>query len=208
MRTDLKEEGELITINYWKDVKKDIDNLLFSRWNTMLLIHNSSQFSDLLDFFNKLPFTRKILYISMSRTFDSIKSYLKPPNFKRLTKVYVVDCVSSLLFKEKKDKGCFYEEPPSNFKELAKLIDRYILKLNPELVVLDSLKQFVDFSVEFSSSNSKIWYAFLNYLRNRSESSRKFILLYDGNPPKIIPRTNIDLILKLEVVRDYIPWKD
>jgi len=122
---NLKDEGELITINYWKDVKKDIDNMLFSSWDIMLLIHNSSEFKDMLDFFNKLPFSRKILYISLSRTFESINPYVKPPYFKKLTKIYVVDCVSSLLFKERKNKECFYEEPPSNFKELARLIDKY-----------------------------------------------------------------------------------
>lgn len=207
----MTEEKEEETIHYWMEAKNQLERLLFREWNVMMLIHNSIEFQEIIEFINKMPYTNRMAYITMNKTCNSVKPYFQEPYFRLMTKVSIVDCISKRIMKKEKIKGCYAENPPSNLKEMAVLIDKYLATINPDLVVLDSLSKFIDFNTE----NDNQWlFKFLNYLRSRSsETGRKFVLLYDDTTSNDIigglPRYNIDLIFKLEEkkMKKKIAWR-
>jgi len=171
-------ESEVVAINYWKEVRKELDDIFFGMWNILLLIHNSVDFKELVEIFNRLPYSKKITYISLTKTCSSIYPFFREPYFKKLAKIFIVDCVSLMLFEKKqRTKNCAFVYPPANLNDMTKLIDKCLQKINPDLIILDSLSQFIDFS---SISDSRGLLNFFYYLRSRtSDKSCKFILLYD-----------------------------
>jgi|Deesub1362A_J573_1020465.scaffolds.fasta_scaffold14704_1 hypothetical protein len=40
-------ESEVVAINYWKEVRKELDDIFFGMWKILLLIHNSVEFKEL-----------------------------------------------------------------------------------------------------------------------------------------------------------------
>lgn len=198
-------DSEVIAINYWKEVRKDLSKILFSFWNSLLLIHNSLEFAYLLKFLNRLPYTGKIVYISLTKTYDSIYPY-----FDRVdAQFHVVDCVSSQLFEQKNTEDCTFEYPPENFTEITRLIEKNLKKINPDFIILDSLSQFIDFS-SVSMSDSMELHDFFIYLNTKRGSTPcRFILIYDesiSNKFKQFPSFFIDIILKIEVKKGRIFW--
>ena len=201
----MKSGYEVVAVNYWKDVKKDLKKVLLTRWNTLLLIHNSVDFNQITNFLNKLPYGEKITYISLTKTYDSIK-----PNLKELkAEMFIVDCVSSTIFERENTKDCVFESPPSNLKEFMELINKYESKLKPDFIILDSISQFIDFS-SLSHSGGEEYNNFLNYFKNKkSLNLSKFVILYDDNLSKefkYLPSYYMDLILRLDVIEDKIRW--
>lgn len=199
-------DSEVIAINYWKEVRKDLSKILFSFWNSLLLIHNSLEFEYLLKFLNRLPYTGKIVYISLTKTYDSIYPYFDVVD----AQFHVVDCVSSQLFEQKNTEDCTFEYPPENFTEITKLIEKNLKKFNPNYIILDSLSQSVDFS-SVSMSDSIELHDFFEYLNSkRGTTPCRFILIYDesiSNKFKQFPSFFIDIILKIEVKKGRIFWR-
>ena len=198
-------DSEVIAINYWKEVRRDLSKILFSFWNSLLLIHNSLEFAYLLKFLNRLPYTGKIVYISLTKTYDSIYPY-----FDRVdAQFHVVDCVSSQLFEQKNTEDCTFEYPPENFTEITRLIEKNLKKINPDFIILDSLSQFIDFS-SVSMPDSIELHDFFSYLNTKRGSTPcRFILIYDesiSNKIKQFPSFFIDIILKIEVKKGRIFW--
>ena len=201
----MKSDYEVVAVNYWKDVKTELKKVLSDPWNTLLLIHNSVEFNQITNFLNKLPYSKRITYISLTKTHDSIKPYLNELK----AEMSVVDCVSITIFERENTKNCIFESPPSNLKELMELIDKYESKFNPDFIVLDSLSQFIDFS-SLSHSGDKEFNNFLNYFKNKNSTNlSKFVILYDDNLSKEfknLPSYYMDIILKLDVIEDKIRW--
>ena len=201
----MKSDYEVVAVNYWKDVKTELKRVLSDPWNTLLLIHNSVEFNQITNFLNKLPYSKRITYISLTKTHDSIKPYLNELK----AEMSVVDCVSITIFERENTKNCIFESPPSNLKELMELIDKYESKFNPDFIVLDSLSQFIDFS-SLSHSGDKEFNNFLNYFKNKNSTNlSKFVILYDDNLSKEfknLPSYYMDIILKLDVIEDKIRW--
>ena len=64
-------DEEVININYWKEIHKDISATLKDFSGIVLLTHNSIEFTDIIDILNK---TRpdhflSVLYISLIRSY-------------------------------------------------------------------------------------------------------------------------------------------
>lgn len=163
----ITEEKDEEPIHCWMEAKNQLERLLLREWNILMLIHNSVEFPEIVGFINKLPYARKMAYITLNKTCNSVKPYFQRLYFRRMTKVSIVDCISKRIIKKEEIKGCHLEDPPSNLKELAVLIDNYLTTINPDLVILDSLSKFIDFS---SKDESQWLFKFLNYLKSRNFS--------------------------------------
>jgi len=203
----MKDGYEVVAVNYWKSVNNEFKRIMLDFWNTFLLIHDSLEFNEIVGFLNKIPYPGKIMYISLTKTSDSIKPDLK--NLK--SKIFIIDCVSSLVFEKKEIRDCQFEPTPSNLNEMIELIEKHLKAIEPDLIVLDSLSQFIDFS-SISVLKGRELYSFLDYLKNRySKTPYKFILLYDNILSKELanlPTTGVDVILKYEIIAGRIDWKD
>src|SRR5574341_2696538 len=131
----MKDGYEVVAVNYWKSVNNEFKRIMLDFWNTFLLIHDSLEFNDIVGFLNKIPYPGKIMYISLTKTSDSIKPELK--NLK--SKIFIIDCVSSMVFEKKGTQDCLFEPAPSNLNEMVELIEKNLKKVEPDLIVLDSL---------------------------------------------------------------------
>jgi predicted secreted acid phosphatase len=195
----MKEGYEIVAVNYWKSVNNEIKRILLDFWNTFLLIHDSLDFADIVGFINKIPNPGKIMYISLTKSNDSMKPHLKELK----SKIFIIDCVSSMIFEKKGTQDCQFEPTPSSLNEMMELIEKYILVVKPDLIVIDSFSQFIDFS-SVSMRKGKELYEFLDQLKNKyARTPYRFILLYDNVLSKELvnlPFTSVDVILKYEII--------
>lgn len=197
-------EEEIVAVNYWKETRKDLKKVLSEPWKTLLLVHNSKEVKEIVDFIKKLSGAKRILYISLTKTDNAIRPYFEDMGIS----LFIVDCVSGGLFEKKNTRTSFYENPPSTIDEMSGLNDKYISELHPDYIILDSLSQLIDFSTT-TPKNSKNLYDYLNTLKN-TRTSCKFILLYmDMNSSGVafVPSYDVDIILKMEVISDKVYWK-
>jgi len=195
----MKEGFEIVAVNYWKSVNNEIKRILLDFWNTFLLIHDSLDFADIVGFLNKMPYPGKIMYISLTKSNDSMKPHLK--DFK--SKIFIIDCVSSMIFEKKGSQDCQFEPTPSSLNEMMELIEKYIQIVKPDLIVIDSFSQFIDFS-SVSMHKGKELYEFLDQLKKKyARTPYRFLLLYDNVLSKELvnlPFTSVDVILKYEII--------
>ncbi len=207
------EETLLESINYWKEAHKEIHGILQDFRGIMLLTHNSMEFTDIVDFLNKVMPGKflNILYISLIRSYDYMTVVLlrKPLENKR---IFFIDCVSGYAFpSEEEIDDCIYHKPPHTLKEMKELITFGIKKANPELFVIDPLSQFINFSQPTESEINDL-YKFLQSLKEDTLGimQNTFILLYDSKMRTMqhLPKISADLILKVEVVKEEARWKD
>jgi len=201
------ENREVIAVNFWKFSNFQLKRILMEYWNILLLIHNTLELIQIIEFLNKIPYQGKIAYISLTKTNESIQQQLK--NYK--LKISVIDCVSSQIFDKKDTKDCYFEPAPSNLKEMVELIEKTTKKVEPDFIVLDSLSQFIDFS-SLSASKSRELYDFLDELKNRySKTHYRFIILYNNVLSKELvqmPQASVDVILKYEVITGRVNWNE
>ena len=205
-------ETEIVHVNFWKEMHKEIRKTIKNIHGLVLLTHNSVDFSDIVDFLNKIGQEEKltILYISLVNSYSNMKKILdvKPLDSKKL---FVVDCVSNFITEHIDTVDCVYTKPPDNLNDMKELIMENIQKFHPNLVVLDSLSQFINFSMP---SNEKLhnFYRFLKSIRRDAIgiTNDTFILIYDDKmgSMKTLPTLFTDTILKLEVIREEIKWQD
>lgn len=208
-------EDELITFNYWREIKEEIGATLHNLSGIILLTHNSIEFTDIVDILNKVKPTNftNVLYISLIRSYDFMKMALltKPLHGKR---IFFIDCVSGFAFpaeqEEQRANDCIYHKPPCTLEEMKSIIQFGISKANPDIVVIDSLSQFINFSRPTEVEISDL-YKFLRSLREGTLNIMQdtFILLYDSKLGIMqnLPRAFIDLILKVEIIKDQPRWR-
>ncbi len=205
-------DQKIVQVNYWKKLTRDLDEIVGKLHGVVLFIHNSVKFKDLLDFFNKVrPDKRmKILYISLINSYSRIERNLqeKPLNNKRL---HVVDCVSSFIMDMEDTRFCVYRKPPENLQALKDMILTNIERVGPNILVVDSLTQFINFSVPTDDELTEL-YRFLKELRENiiGLGDDSIILIYNNKAGymKKLPVMNIDLILKYDVIRDTVRLRD
>ena len=205
-QSDIKEITTDKNINYWKEIEKNISDELKDLSGVVLITHNSVEFTDLIDFFQNL---RKgqfitILYISLVRSYNYMKKALefKPLDQKR---VIFIDCVSGYAFPvDDNVDEAFYHKPPQNLSEMKDIIRFGVEKINPEVVIVDSLSQFINFSNPTEDELNE-FYEFLRTLKKDTINvmQNTFILLYDTklSMKQHLPKKATDSIIKLEVVR-------
>lgn len=205
-------DEKIIQVNYWKKLQKDLDEVVGKLHGVVLFIHNSAKFEDITDFFNKIhPDKRlRVLYISLINSNNHIERILKekPLINKRL---HVVDCVSSFIMDMEDTRFCVYRKPPQNLQALKEMILENIQKTDPNILVVDSLTQFINFSVPTENELVGL-YHFLKELRENiiGLGDDSIILIYNDKVGymKTLPVMNIDLILKYDVIRDIVRIRD
>ena len=94
---------------------------------------------------------------------------------------------------------------------MKEIISFGIQKCNPDIVVIDSLSQFINFSRPTEGEISEL-YRFLHSLKTNSINiiQDTFILLYDTKLGIMqnLPKFASDLILKIEIQKDELHWRD
>ena len=207
------EEALLENINYWKEAHKEIHEILQDFRGIMLLTHNSMEFTDIVDFLNKVRPDKflDVLYISLIRSYDYMTVVLLRKELKN-KRIFFIDCVSGYAFpSEEEIDDCIYHKPPHTLREMKELIAFGIKKANPEIIVIDSLSQFINFSQPTESEINDL-YNFLQSLREDTLGimQNTIVLLYDSKMGTMqhLPKISTDLILKVEVVKEEARWKD
>ena len=191
---------------------KEKEEVLGNLRGIVLLIHNSVELSDIVDFLNQIRKNQQltVLYISLVNSYNKIKETLaKHPM--PLKKIHVVDCVSGFLIEVRDTPDCVYRKPPENLEQMKELILKQIGQVNPNIVVVDSLSQFINFSIPNENELNK-FYRFLRSIKENilGLNEDSIILLYDDKMGSLtgLPVMSVDLILKLEVIREKVKWID
>jgi len=204
-------EQKVIQINYWKRMLKETNEVIGKLHGIVLLLHNSVELSDIINFLNKTEVNKqlRVIYITFINSYDRIEETLidHPLESKKL---YVVDCVTPLLVDFREDTpDCEYKRPPDNLEQLKNMLIEKIGEKKPNIVVIDSMSQFINFSTP-TDEELEDFYKFLNSIKQNvwGLSDDSIILLYDDKlgPLQKLPTISIDLVLKLEVVRDKPRW--
>lgn len=202
----------IVQVNIWKELRKEINKTVGALRGLVILTHNSVEFSDVVDFLNRIRRDEqlKVLYISLINSFSHIKKTLedKPLVSKKL---FVVDCVSGFLIELQDTADCVYRKPPHTLGEMKDLIKSNLQLANPNMIIVDSLSQFINFSMPKDHELQDL-YKFLQSLKEDAMgiTNDTVILLYDdkiGSMQKL-PTMFTDMILKLEVIREKVEWKD
>ena len=136
------------SINYWKEIEDELPDILKNLSGIVMLTHNSIEFTDIVDFLNKINPSEflNVLYVSLTRSYNYMKTALeqKPLDQKR---IFFIDCVSGFAFPQEENiDECFYHKPPRNLEEMKEIMKFGIEKSSPDIVVIDSLSQLINFS--------------------------------------------------------------
>ncbi len=205
-------EPKIVQVNYWKRMLKESKETIENLKGIVFLIHNSVEFSDIIDFINKIKPEEnlKVLYISLINSFNRISQILEknPLIFKKL---FVVDCVSAFLMEVRDTPECIYRNPPRTLEQLKQMLMVNIGQKYPNIVIIDSMSQFINFSVPTDEDLNE-FYKFLTSLKENIWGLKEdsIILLYDDKFGELrgLPTVSVDLIMKLEVIRDKNKWVD
>lgn len=206
-------EETIVSINYWKEIHKELSGILKDLNGIILLTHDSMEFTDIVDLLNK---TRpdhflNVLYISLVRSYDFMKLVLDKKLLDQ-KRIFFIDCVSGFAFPpEDNVNDCIYHKPPSNLEEMKEIIKFGVEKSGADLIVIDSLTQFINFSRPTEREVTE-FYKFLRSIRESALNINQdtFILLYDSRMGMMLnlPKMFTDLILKVEVLKEEPVWKD
>jgi hypothetical protein len=206
------EEYKVVQVNYWKEIRKEINKTFENLHGLVLLTHNSIEFSDIVGFLNNISRNQEttVLYISLINSYNHIKQTLRtyPLPSKKLL---VVDCVSGFILEIQDTVYCVYTKPPQNLEEMKNLIMKNIQWSNPNIIVVDSISQFINFTTPTDEELHDL-YAFLQSMKEDTLSIARdtIILVYDDKmgSMKKLPTMFTDVIMKLEVIKEKPEWKD
>jgi hypothetical protein len=117
--------------------------------------------------------------------------------------IFVIDCVSGFAFPaEENIDNCLYHKPPRDLFTMKEIIHFGIDKTNPDIVIIDSLSQLINFSKPTDQELNE-FYIFLGHMRQQMLNivNNTFILLFDTKMGVLqhLPTQGIDTILKLEI---------
>jgi len=200
-------DQKIIQGNCWKEIRNEIPAILEDLSGIVLLTHNSLEFTNIIDFLNKIKpgHFSNILYISLIRSYNYMQLALEKRPLDQ-KKIFFIDCVSGYAFPPADNiDDCFYHKPPQTLSELKDIVKFGIEKCNPDIVVIDSLTQFINFSKPTESEINRL-YEFLHSMRGNVLNivQDTFILLYDTKMSMMqnLPRAHTDIILKIEVLEE------
>jgi hypothetical protein len=206
------EEFQVAQVNYWKEIRKELDKTFKSLHGVILLTHNSVEFTDLIEFLKNMRGNQQttVLYISLINSYSHIKNTLQTHPLP-LKKLFVVDCVSGFLIEIQDSIYCVYRKPPNNLEEMKNLIMKNIQWSNPNIIVVDSISQFINFTVPTDEELRNL-YEFLLSIKEDTlgVTCDTIILVYDDRlgSMKKLPIMFTNAILKLEVIKEKPEWKD
>jgi len=202
-----------LNINYWKEIQGELPDILNNLSGIVLLTHNSVEFTDIIDFLKNIRKEEfmNVLYISLVRSYDYMKNALSLKQLDQKRMMFI-DCVSGYAFPQEENiDNCLYHKPPQNLEEMKQIITFGIDKSGPDMIVIDSLSQFINFTRPTEYEIREL-YKFLQSLRTSSLNiiQNTFILLYDTKLGVMqnLPKFSTDLILKVEKVKEETRWID
>jgi hypothetical protein len=195
---------QIIEINYWKYVNNKFMSSFEFDGNVSLAIYKSLEFTEIVEFINKIPFLTKILYVSFTKTYDSVKN-----DFKELKpNIFMIDCVSSQLFTKEPEKDCIFLPEPKSLYELVDIIKDTLSTINIDFIIIDSISQF-----NISYNNREEYKKLLDIKSTfkKLSSVKRFgtIFFFDEHSAltKHIPFNAFDYVLKIEVLSESLPWE-
>jgi hypothetical protein len=104
----------------------------------LLLVSSEKSHKISLDFAKSLS-KKKTLYITINKTYDSLKEELTK-NKTNLNNVLFIDCISSTIKKSPKNsENCFYVSSPGALTEIALAITKLNSKQEYDYLVFDSV---------------------------------------------------------------------
>ncbi len=193
--------------NYWMEINKELSNITNSLNGLVLISHNSMDFTEIVNFLNKIKKNHfnKILYISLVRSYQYMKKVIEQKPLKN-KKINFIDCVSGFAFpQEEHIDNCMYHKPPSNLQQMKDIIKFGFEKTKPDIVILDSLSQFVNFS-KITKPELHTLYDFLKTMKEDTidKSKGTFLLFYDNKLSLMdkLPKQHFDKIIKIELLED------
>jgi hypothetical protein len=197
----IENKGEII---YWRSMHNEVDEELKNIQGIVLAFHNSMEFIQCIDFFNKIKsnhFTN-VLYISLTRSYDYMRHALeqKPLDQKR---ILFIDCVSGFAFPaEENIDTCLYHKPPRDLQAMKEIIQFGINKINPDIIIIDSLSQLINFSKPTEQELDE-FYTFLHDMRQQMLNlvNNTIIFMFDIKMGVIFqpPTHGFNMILKMEI---------
>ena len=205
-------KGEIVQTNYWKEMRKDINETVENIRGIVLLTHNSVDFSDVIDFLNRIKKNEHltVLYISLINSYNYINQELQN-NSLESKRLFVVDCVSKSFLDTHDGDNYIYRETPNTLKEMKNLIKDSLKIIKPNIIVVDSLSQYINFTTPTDAELNEL-YQFLHAIKEDilGITCYAVILLYDDKlgPMRKLPTLFTDLILKLEVIKENMQWMD
>jgi len=206
-------DQKIIQENCWKEIRNEIPAILKDLSGIVLLTHNSLEFINIIDFLNKIKpdHFSNVLYISLIRSYNYMQLALEKRPLDQ-KKIFFIDCVSGYAFQPADNvDDCFYHKPPQTLSELKDIVKFGIEKCNPDIIVTDSLSQFINFTSPQDIELSEL-YNFLISIREDilGITCYAIILLYDDKmgSMKKLPTLFTDLVLKLEVIKEKMQWQD
>lgn len=203
----MEEQYEVSDINYWVKAK-NITEIISSVKGTMMIIHNFVPFGEVTDFLNSLPLADQstIVYVSLNKTYDYIRPFLKTIK----PKMFIVDGVSAGLFAQKEGfEGVSFIRPPLTLNNLFEIIEITYKERSPDYIFVDALSQLLNFSGDGGDSGS--FFLFSNKLHQSIGESTKLVFIYiedPAHPIKNLPNMQLGSIIRMEVCRSEIYWKD
>ena len=192
-------------IHYWKSIQKESNETIGKLLGLSLVLHNSAEFSDIARFISKIRKNEpsKVLYFSMTTSYNHIKDEIKvQANHNK--NYQIIDMVSGFLLEIQDNVDCLFRKPPKNFAEMQMMMMTNIQRTKPDIVCVDSLSQFMNFTQPSDQDLQKL-YQFLGSLKQRfmGTSVKNILLFYDEKHGHIkkLPLIFTDMIMKIEVIR-------
>lgn len=138
----------------------------------------------------------------MTRSYDYMRHALEQNPLSQ-KQIFFIDCVSGFAFPaEENIDNCLYHKPPRDLFTMKEIIQFGIDKTNPDVIIIDSLSQLINFSKP-TEQELNGFYTFLGHMRQQMLNivNNTFILLFDTKMGSLqnLPTQGIDAILKLEI---------
>lgn len=185
--------------SYWRLVRKK--EKLSGLGNLAIMFHNSADFLDITGFLGHLPLSEKVLYMTLTKTYDVIRPYFSQID----SEIFVIDMVSDQLFEKKPTRDCIFSKSPAGLAGLVGVIREACFSIRPNYIIVDSISVF-----DFSGRQPRL--DFLPALSELKAISRSFhadiIILFDNlvTRGKIPSVSGFDTVLKAEKESEFISW--
>jgi hypothetical protein len=201
----LNAEHETLSTYYWKEINNEIGPVLHDVKDILLVIHNSIDFDDMVDFLNRLPGADTMIYVSLTKSFPSIQRSAELVR----SQMQVIDCVSGELFDQGAPEGCVYDTAPSSLNETITFLNKILQSAQPSYIIVDALSQLVDFSGAAAEGESVM--LFSNHVRDLcAKSGTRIIFMYDDyrkHNLKKLPTSYLKPVIRIEVFKDIVSWQ-
>jgi len=197
-------QANAIDVHHYTTIDHSLADALWDCRGVLFCAHNSLEFIDLIDILNLIrphEFST-LLYISLVRTYHYMKATLAQNPLEN-KKISIIDCVSGFTFPvDDRIDDCFYHKPPYDLEDMKDILDFGINKAHPDIVVFDSLSQFVN----FAQPSQEDLHALGNFLRSLQKElltveQKVAIFLYDdrlGASRHLIDMP-VDMMIKVDL---------